>query len=153
MNDTLALWSMLLLAGKWLLIVLVYAALAVVVAAVRQEARLRLSGEPAASGLPAAPGRLRVLSGIDGIRPGRTYDLRPVTTLGAAADNTIVVADPFVSGYHARLTWDGAGWWVEDLDSSNGTLVDGRPCAPNTRCSLAPGARLALGDLLLELVS
>jgi pSer/pThr/pTyr-binding forkhead associated (FHA) protein len=153
MNDALALWSMLLLAGKWLMIGLVYAALLVVVAAVRQEARLRLSGEPAAGGLPAAPGRLRVLSGSDGLRPGRTFDLRPVTTLGAAADNTIVVADPYVSGYHARLSWDGAGWWVEDLDSSNGTLVNGQPCQPNARCPLSPGGRLTLGDLLLELVA
>jgi hypothetical protein len=155
MSDALALWSMLLLAGKWLMVGLVYLALVVVVGAVRQEARLRLSGEPLAAGQPAAPGRLRVIAAGPSTRarPGQTYDLHPVTTLGAAGDNTIVLGDPFVSSHHARLTWDGDGWWVEDLDSSNGTVVDEQACQANARCRLAPGGRLGLGEMLLELVA
>jgi hypothetical protein len=151
MSSELALWSMLLLAGKWLLVALVYAALLVVLAAVRQEARLRLAGEQPR---PAAPARLRIVEGgaEAHAQPGQVFDLRPVTTLGAARDNTIALADPYVSGHHARLSWDGAGWWVEDLGSANGTVVDGRPCQANARCRLAPGAQLALGDLVLELV-
>lgn len=47
-------------------------------------------------------------------------------TIGAEKDNTIVVADPDVSGYHATLTWDeeNSSYVVQDLDSAEGTYVN-----------------------------
>jgi hypothetical protein len=56
--------------------------------------------------------------------------------------------DPGVSALHALLVArrDG-GWEVVDLDSTNGTVVDGdpRPIPPNTPVPLADGARIKLG--------
>lgn len=44
-------------------------------------------------------------------------------------------ADPGVSRRHAQLTFDGRRWYIEDLDSSNGTFVatDGLPEVPIER--------------------
>ena len=50
----------------------------------------------------------------------------PAYTLGRRADNTIVVPDSKVSGQHARLIQcTDATFVLEDLDSKNGTFVNG----------------------------
>ncbi len=49
-----------------------------------------------------------------------------VLTIGRGPGNAIVVHDPLVSVLHARLSRLGAGRWrVEDLNSTNGTFVNG----------------------------
>jgi pSer/pThr/pTyr-binding forkhead associated (FHA) protein len=68
-------------------------------------------------------------------------------TLGADAANDLVLpADSTLSRLHAALERYGAGWCVRDLDSRNGTFVNGqrvwreRPCAPVMSCGWArPG--------------
>ncbi len=47
--------------------------------------------------------------------------------LGRSADADIVLDETFVSGYHARLHWNMTQLTVLDLDSTNGTLVNGVP--------------------------
>lgn len=47
-------------------------------------------------------------------------------TIGKAQSNDFVVNNPHVSRFHARLVEDEAGcWYLEDLDSSNGSYVNG----------------------------
>ena len=114
----------LLFAAKWAFVGLIYSVLLIVVVAVRREMSLRLGrGQPLPS---AAPGKLRILAnGSDpNAVPGNILPLALENTLGAAEDNGIVLLDNFISSYHARLRWDGARWWVEDLDSKNGTFVN-----------------------------
>ncbi len=141
----------LLFAGKWLFVGLIYFALFLVVVAVRREMAGRLPGRAA---LPsAAVGRLLCQqAGSDpAARPGAVWPLTPDNTLGANPDNDLVLADNLVSGRHARMRWDGASWWVEDLGSTNGTLVNGQRLVALTAQKIAPGARLQLGDMVLEL--
>ena len=61
-------------------------------------------------------------------------------------------ADHGVSRRHAQLTTDGQRWWVEDLQSSNGTFVGpaGAPIptvaiTPGQRVEFAPGDRVYVG--------
>jgi hypothetical protein len=142
----------LLFVGKWAFIGLIYFALFVVVIAVRREmaTHTRNSSTPAF----ASPGRLKVLKpGSDSHTfPGTLLELRPETRLGAAADNDIILADRFVSGHHARLNWDGAAWWVEDLGSTNGTRVDSQSCPPRVPRPVPAGAMLQIGDMAFEMV-
>lgn len=63
-----------------------------------------------------------------------------------------VSGDPGVSRRHAQLTTDGQRWWVEDLQSANGTYVgeSGRPlpttaATPGQRVEFDKDARLYLG--------
>jgi pSer/pThr/pTyr-binding forkhead associated (FHA) protein len=146
-------WQLFFFASHWLFIGLIYLALFIVVLAVRREMgqRLAVSSGPA----PAeTPGRLRLLqSGSDSrVQPGVLLPLAQQTTIGADKANDLVFADQYLSGQHVRLRWDGAGWWVEDLDSRNGTYVDGRPCPPHRPQPLPFGARLEMGDMAFELV-
>lgn len=57
--------------------------------------------------------------------------------VGRGADCGLVLEDLRVSKRHARLHWVGSGWLLEDLQSKNGTSVNGAP---------ASGQDLASGD-------
>jgi hypothetical protein len=48
-------------------------------------------------------------------------------SIGRSEENDIVIQDPNVSRRHARLLRSENGFVVEDLDSTNGTLLDGAP--------------------------
>ncbi|HEY0973647.1 MAG TPA: FHA domain-containing protein [Solimonas sp.] len=70
-------------------------------------------------------------------------------TIGRRPDNPIVVTDSFASGRHAMVGWDGQHYFVEDLKSSNGTLLNGQRI---TRATLKFGDVIKIGtqDLLFE---
>jgi hypothetical protein len=71
-------------------------------------------------------GRLHVLTSPEGEPPvGAVFALDAVTSLGRDVNNTIVVEDPFASAEHAVLTFRGRAWYLEDLQSTNGTYVNG----------------------------
>lgn len=48
-----------------------------------------------------------------------------VFTIGRAEDNNFCYANGFASAYHAKLVFDGEQWSITDLDSRNGTYVNG----------------------------
>jgi len=88
---------------------------------------------------PAAPPFLRVSDPVTGrhvvpLVPGERV------TLGRAPSNRIVVHDERASRFHAEVFSDAGGWIVRDLDSRNGTLVDG--------VRLTGDRLLAAGDVL-----
>lgn len=61
-----------------------------------------------------------------GPEPGKRFTLeRPTTVAGRHPDNGIVVQHPQVSRRHARIVRRDDGWVIEDLDSTNGTFVNG----------------------------
>lgn len=47
------------------------------------------------------------------------------TTIGRAFDNRVILNDKFASRYHARIWREPGGYRLEDLDSMNGTFVNG----------------------------
>ncbi len=57
--------------------------------------------------------------------------------------------DTAVSRLHARLTYENAAYWLEDLDSRYGTLVNGNKITGKTR--LKPGDQIKMGHTTLEL--
>ena len=72
----------------------------------------------------------------------RTY------TMGRAADCEIVLSDGSISRRHAHVFARDDGWWVEDLQSKNGTKLNGKPVQEATR--LSPGDRIELGPCSLD---
>jgi pSer/pThr/pTyr-binding forkhead associated (FHA) protein len=48
-------------------------------------------------------------------------------TIGRKPDNSLVIEDPAVSGHHARIVKIQAVFFLEDLMSTNGTTINGRP--------------------------
>ena len=49
-----------------------------------------------------------------------------VFTIGRKPDNDIVLPPKYVSGYHGRLERHGEAWHYSDLDSTNGTFINGQ---------------------------
>jgi pSer/pThr/pTyr-binding forkhead associated (FHA) protein len=60
----------------------------------------------------------------------------------------LLLDDPLVSARHCRIAWDADGWVLQDLGSTNGTLVDGR-LVRDVR--LEPGAEITIGGSRLVL--
>jgi len=140
-----------LFAGKWLFVGLIYFVLLLVLVAVRRDMALRLpAGQPLAS---SAVGRLLInqASRQSGAQPGAVWLLKPENTLGADPGNDLVLNVDLVSSRHARLRWDGAGWWLEDLGSTNGTFVNGERLVPLTARRVPLGAQIQLGDMVFQL--
>ena len=81
----------------------------------------------------------------NGTQAGFSYVLhQDVTSLGRTAGNDLIIQDPTISRHHARLFFHNGQWSVEDLNSSNGTYVNG---ARVTRpMPLQHGDELRLGD-------
>ena len=70
-------------------------------------------------------------------------------TLGRDADNAISLPDPALSRRHCVFRHDGTGWSVEDLNSSNGTFVNGLQIATQR---LSEGDRITAGGSVLVLM-
>jgi len=58
--------------------------------------------------------------------PGSRIRVSPGTVIGRDGTNEVVMDEDTVSARHALLRFDGRRWWVEDLDSTNGTFVNGQ---------------------------
>lgn len=65
------------------------------------------------------------------------YLLKPEEslTIGREPDNTIIVNDSMVSRHHARIDWASESYTIQDLDSRNGTFVNGRRVRRRRRLS------------------
>lgn len=88
-----------------------------------------------------AQGALRVIdSEVDGLTMGHLYPLLPVTGIGRNPSNTIVLEDEYTSGEHVLISLRNGRWWLEDLSSRNGTLLNGQP--------LSDPAVITTGDIV-----
>jgi len=66
------------------------------------------------------------------------------TVIGRDPSSPLAVMHASVSARHAELRAAGGGWELVDLDSRNGTTVDGKAGA---RLALTPGCTVGLGDV------
>jgi hypothetical protein len=70
-------------------------------------------------------------------------------TIGRAGDSDLVVDDEFTSTHHAKLVFINGEWLVQDLDSTNGTLLDGKKV---TTTSVVPmNTQVRVGQTSFEL--
>jgi pSer/pThr/pTyr-binding forkhead associated (FHA) protein len=83
---------------------------------------------------------------------GRTYTLSSVLAIGRVEDNDIVITDDsFISSHHARIEVRPEGTWVVDLNSTNGSFVNGQRLTGER--SVRKGDRIQVGSTVLEMRS
>ena len=112
-----------------------------------------VTGGPVTGGPPGRGGRSSprklVLVEPDQDR-GSIFPLDGELTIGRAAGCAVALpADSFVSQVHARVFRRGDEYWVEDLGSTNGTLVNGRKI--NGPVPVRRGDRVQIGRSVLEM--
>lgn len=75
----------------------------------------------------------------------QSVDLRCHHLVGRSSTCQLRLDHPEVSGVHALIEWTAAGWELRDLNSRNGTWLDGRRLGAEERAPLSAGAVLAFG--------
>src|SRR3978361_1566563 len=66
--------------------------------------------------------------------------------IGSAVDCDIICAQPAVSGHHCRLTRQGNQYWIQDLQSTNGSFVNGTRIEVGQAVPIQPGMHVTLGQ-------
>lgn len=95
------------------------------------------------------PGSLTVTSGP---LNGTTLNLQGYqdVTLGRSGSCTLVLEDDFASGTHARLFHQGGTWLLEDLDSRNGSFLNGQRIDQPEQLSAGQEIRIGQTTVRLE---
>lgn len=90
------------------------------------------------------------LAVLKGPQPGRQFPLRPSeTVLGRQADSHVSLESQAVSRHHARILCEEDRFFVEDMQSSNGTYVNGKRV--HGRVPLTPEDTLQVGPYVMAL--
>ncbi|HEX8917506.1 MAG TPA: FHA domain-containing protein [Chloroflexota bacterium] len=135
-----------LLVGRIAFVAALYAFLLVLGLLLRRELRTRASLLD-----ERAPCDLLVVDPHDtAFEAGERIPLLSQSTIGRGGDSDIVLDDSFVSAEHARLGWNGRGWVLVDLGSTNGTLLNGKQVKRAT--SVKPGDTIEFGRVKTKLV-
>ena len=84
---------------------------------------------------------------LEGMERGRVLaDLLPPITIGREEDNAVQLNDERVSRFHAKVQEDGGRVILTDLESTNGTRVNGHPIQMHV---LRIGDQVSIGRCLL----
>jgi len=112
---------------------------------------------PVAAPRPATPRQeggsslgARRLVITSGAKEGLEIDLpEELLTIGRSNDSGLVIRDDYTSTHHARLLLWADGWVIQDLDSTNGTFLDGTRVIVPTQVPL--GTPVKIGTTSFEL--
>jgi DNA-binding NtrC family response regulator len=81
----------------------------------------------------------------------KTFSFAPLPfKIGSARDNHLVVQDEYVSSRHAEVVADGQGYLLRDLNSTNGTYINGRKI---TEVYISAGDEIRVGESLIKISS
>jgi hypothetical protein len=130
------------------LVALLYLFLASIALAAARELRALTRGSPMPGEARRGGHLIVVQPGATSLTAGESLPLRPVTKLGRAVQNTIVLDGTFISAEHAVIVQRDGGWWLTDRGSTNGTSVNDRRVQGEV--GLRPGDVVAIGDVRLK---
>lgn len=98
---------------------------------------------PQSIGASDPEGWLIVAAG-GGLQPGMRFDAFGGASIGRSSDADIQIDDRYASSIHARVYPAGGGFILEDMRSTNGTLLNGEPV--DGEVVLENGDRIGIGD-------
>ncbi len=83
--------------------------------------------------------------------PQTTWTLKPGEyILGRFPTTDIVIPDPYVSRRHARIFYRDGKWFIEDIGSTNGTIVDGDDIRGKEPVEIKNGSEIVVGLTILK---
>lgn len=108
------------------------------------------SAAPAAAAEPAV-GRTVVLAlaklvAVDSDLGASEFPLQPLSFIGRTPDNQVRLNKPAVSRRHAQISQSDKGWTIKDLQSENGSYVNGEKIGERP---LSDGDRVQIGTVRL----
>ncbi|HNB52764.1 MAG TPA: FHA domain-containing protein [Anaerolineales bacterium] len=77
------------------------------------------------------------------------YYIQPVINVGRGTTNDLVINNDTVSNHHARLAYNLNQWWLQDLNSTNGTYINGQRLLTST--VLTTGDLIGFGEVNLTI--
>jgi FHA domain len=121
-----------------------------------QDSMILTPSAAAAAGLGGSGSRRKamrlVVQRSPSLEEGDEFPLNSApVTLGRGGQNDLVLnGDEFASARHARIELRGDGAWVQDLDSTNGTYVNGARVVGARRLGQGDLLRVGETDLIVE---
>jgi pSer/pThr/pTyr-binding forkhead associated (FHA) protein len=70
-------------------------------------------------------------------------------TIGRAGDSDLIVDDEYASTHHAKLVFINGEWLIQDLDSTNGTFLEGQKIS--TPQTVSTNSQVRVGQTTFEL--
>ncbi|HEX5610059.1 MAG TPA: FHA domain-containing protein [Solirubrobacterales bacterium] len=138
---------------KFAFLGLLYLFVLVIARSAIKDLRRTVSPAPDATGFHAAPAFDSSPRGTDawliaerggGLETGARYDLIGGLSIGRSKDSDVQIEDRYASGLHARVFERGGRYFVEDMNSTNGTLLNGATL--QGEAELIDGDTVQIGD-------
>jgi hypothetical protein len=147
-----------MLEGDWVIaaarvtfIALIYGFLFLVLRTTARELAVAARSMSGDGGRPAQATLVLLDGAGSSLPPGHSWSLQAMTSIGRVDENDLVVDDPHMSAHHAELRFDRGQWWLRDLGSRNGTLLNGEPV--RAVVAVRHGDVLQCGRVRFQLVS
>lgn len=85
-------------------------------------------------------------------KPGQIVDRR-WWRIGREGDNDLVIdSDDFSSRYHAWIIFESNQFWLEDLGSTNGTILNGEPLTDRRLLADGDTIKIGLSEIMFSLL-
>lgn len=84
------------------------------------------------------------------LKNGAIIPIKGVLTMGRKEDNVIMLDDQYVSGHHAKVYVKNSQYILEDLNSTNGTVVNGTNV--KGRLYIQIGDEIKIGSLKFRVI-
>ncbi len=81
----------------------------------------------------------------------KQYSFSNKFTVGRSPDNDIALPDPLISRYHFEVSWEDASWWINDLNSANGTFLNGSRIKQRTHLEFPAMLTLGKASIFLKI--
>lgn len=80
---------------------------------------------------------------LTGPREGLNIPLKDTPIVIGRKKGDIIINDPLISGSHAKIYPTSEGWYIEDLQSTNGTMINSHL---QRKAKLYPGIEISIGN-------
>ncbi len=104
---------------------------------------------PAYAEAPQGPDGWLVVERGGGLREGERFDLIGGLSVGRSKEADVQIEDRYASSLHARVFAREGRFYVEDMNSTNGTLLNGATL--QGEAELIDGDRVQIGDTVFRL--